>query len=80
MPWRRPKLDGVDFKNISMKQNHMLVMNFEEEVKMTIWDCASLKSLSSDRFNFKFIKASWEIMKKDIMEFVVEFYNHGTFP
>lgn len=33
-----------------------------------------------DGFNFKFIKASWDTLKKEVLAFVMEFHNIGTFP
>lgn len=40
----RPRLDGVNFKQISKEENHMLIVQFgEQEIKKTIWECDSKK-------------------------------------
>ena len=60
----RPKLDGVRFKIISLKDNLSLLTKFKErEVKEAVWECGSSKSLGLDDFNFSFIKAFWDFIK-----------------
>jgi len=45
----RPKLDGVQFKQLSLLENSRLLAQFlEEEVKEAIWDCGDLKSPGPD--------------------------------
>nr|KYP51174.1 LINE-1 reverse transcriptase isogeny [Cajanus cajan] len=78
--WVRPSLDGVLFQQITREDNLMLVAKFdEEEVKEAVWDCASLKSPGPDGLNFKFIKAFWEVMKKEFLVFLEEFHTTGKF-
>lgn len=38
------------------------------------------KSSNLDGFNFKFIKASWDFIKIEVLAFVAEFHNFGTYP
>uniref|UniRef100_A0A151UDA1 Uncharacterized protein n=1 Tax=Cajanus cajan TaxID=3821 RepID=A0A151UDA1_CAJCA len=77
----RHKLDKVQFKKISYSQNHKLIFEFEEEeIKQVVWDCGSSKSPRSNGFNFKFLKAFWDIMKGDIFHFVKEFHTNGKLP
>ena len=78
--WERPRLDGVKFKSISQQENDPLVARFEEEeVRATMWDCSSAKSLELDGPNFKFIKEFWDIVKIDMLRFLDEFYANGVF-
>lgn len=77
----RPKLDGVDFKQISIEDNMVLIVEFEvEEMKEAIWDCSNDKSPISNGLIFLFIKEFWELLKGDIWRFLVEFHKHGVFP
>ncbi|GLU18032.1 hypothetical protein SLE2022_343540 [Rubroshorea leprosula] len=76
--WKRPKLDGVNFKQVSQADNELLTGVFsEEEVKEAVWDCDSSKSPGPDGFNFRFIKEMWEDIKKEVVAFIQEFHNHG---
>ncbi|GKV31918.1 hypothetical protein SLEP1_g40572 [Rubroshorea leprosula] len=52
--WQWPKLDGINFKQISYKDNEFLMTPFfEEEIKHAVWDCDSTKSPGPDGFNFR---------------------------
>lgn len=42
-----------------------------------MWNCETVNALGPDGFNFKFIKEMWEILKEDIMGFVIDFHKHG---
>ncbi|GKV16208.1 hypothetical protein SLEP1_g26884 [Rubroshorea leprosula] len=76
--WQRPKLDGINFKQLSHTDNELLMAKFsKEEVKNTVWDCEPTKSPRPDGFNFKFIKTMWEDIKHDIIGFAQEFHEHG---
>ncbi|GKV07790.1 hypothetical protein SLEP1_g19511 [Rubroshorea leprosula] len=75
---RRPKLDGINFKQLSHEDNETLMAEFTEvEVKNAVWDCEPTKSPGPDGFNFKFIKAMWEDIKEDIMGYIQEFHERG---
>ncbi|GKV04742.1 hypothetical protein SLEP1_g16855 [Rubroshorea leprosula] len=77
--WKRPKLDGVSFKQISQEDNELLTKVFsEEEVKEAVWDCDSAKSPGPDGFNFRFIKEMWEVIKPEVIAFIQEFHKHGV--
>ncbi|GKV22646.1 hypothetical protein SLEP1_g32498 [Rubroshorea leprosula] len=74
----RPKIEGAEFKMISETQNPFLIAPFtEKEIKLAIWDCDSTKAPGPDGFNFNFIKRNWEVIKKDITEFIQEFHDKG---
>jgi hypothetical protein len=51
-----------------------------EEVKEVIWSSDSSKCLGPDGFNFKFLKVCWDIIKDDIMEFLIEFFGNARLP
>nr|GFA04876.1 RNA-directed DNA polymerase, eukaryota, reverse transcriptase zinc-binding domain protein [Tanacetum cinerariifolium] len=44
-----------------------------EEVKITVWDCGINKAPSPNGFSFAFVKKRWDLLKKDIFEFVDSF-------
>ncbi|GKV47542.1 hypothetical protein SLEP1_g54439 [Rubroshorea leprosula] len=76
--WKRPKLDGVSFKQVSQADNELLTRVFsEEEIKEAIWDCDSSKSPGPDGFNFRFIKEMCEDIKPEVIAFIREFHKHG---
>ncbi|GJY03743.1 RNA-directed DNA polymerase, eukaryota, reverse transcriptase zinc-binding domain protein, partial [Tanacetum coccineum] len=51
-----------------------------EEVKFAVWDCGSNKAPGPDGFSFAFVKKYWDLLKKDIFEFVDLFLASGTMP
>ncbi|GKV25193.1 hypothetical protein SLEP1_g34663 [Rubroshorea leprosula] len=76
--WKRPKLYGINFKQISGADNELLTATFsEKEIKEAIWECGSSKAPGPDGFNFSFIKEMWEDIKVEIINFVQEFYKTG---
>ncbi|GKV27047.1 hypothetical protein SLEP1_g36255 [Rubroshorea leprosula] len=76
--WQRPRLDGINFNQLSQTNNESLTAVFsEEEIKNAVWDCDSTKSPGLDGFNFRFIKAMWEDIKQDITSFAQEFHKNG---
>ncbi|GKV25907.1 hypothetical protein SLEP1_g35285 [Rubroshorea leprosula] len=76
--WQRPKLDGINFRQIDEADNESLMAAFsEEEIKNAVWDCESSKSPGPDGFNFKFVKCMWEDIKSEIASFIREFQEHG---
>ncbi|GKV45492.1 hypothetical protein SLEP1_g52564 [Rubroshorea leprosula] len=76
--WQRPKLDGINFRQLADKDNDFLMAKFtEEEIQNVVWDCDSTKSPGLDGFNFRFIKTMWEEIKQGVIGFVLEFHEHG---
>ncbi|GKU99298.1 hypothetical protein SLEP1_g12166 [Rubroshorea leprosula] len=77
--WRRPKLDGIHFRQITKTDNEFLTTTFsKQEIKEAIWNCDPSKSPRPDGFNFKFIMTMWDVIKTDIFNFVWEFQQHGN--
>lgn len=78
--WNRPVLDGIDFKQLSHSDSSALTAPFtEEEIKLAVWGCGNGKSPGPDGFNFKFIKAFWNLMKREVCDFIHEFHRTGKF-
>ncbi|XP_057518489.1 uncharacterized protein LOC130799411 [Amaranthus tricolor] len=48
-----------------------------EEVKKAVWACGIDKAPGFDRYNFKFIREMWEVIKDEIYESVMEFFIAG---
>ncbi|GKV26410.1 hypothetical protein SLEP1_g35723 [Rubroshorea leprosula] len=48
--WKRPKLDGISFKQITKEDNELLTVAFlEQEIKEAIWNCDSSKAPGSSK-------------------------------
>ncbi|GKU90664.1 hypothetical protein SLEP1_g4631 [Rubroshorea leprosula] len=76
--WSRPTLQGLTFKTISDNDRSMLTQPFtEEEVKEAVWNCDNTKAPRPDGFNFGFLKAQWEVIKEDVLKFLMDFHKNG---
>lgn len=51
-----------------------------EDLKVAVWNCDGNKSPGPDGFNFNFIKAHWDLLKDDILGFVLEFQQNARLP
>jgi hypothetical protein len=72
--WDRPRLDGVDFKQLSSGDVGELEVDFvEREVAEVIELSDGNKSPGPDGFNFTFFKKFWEVTKREIMRLFHEF-------
>ncbi|CAJ2628008.1 unnamed protein product [Trifolium pratense] len=77
----RPNLDGIQFKTLSESDNFFLLAPFStDEVRDVVWSCDGNKCPGPDGFNFNFLKACWDILKDDIMNFLHEFHRYATLP
>lgn len=73
---QRPNLDGVELKKLFLEDMISLEVPFgEEEVKEVFWQSANDKSPCNDGFNMNFFKACWDILKKDILNSIKEFFH-----
>jgi len=73
----RPSIANLNFRTLSMAEGVGLIKPFSlDEVKATVWDCDSFKSLGPDGINFDFIKDFWHELKDEIMRFVSEFHRN----
>lgn len=48
-----------------------------EEIKNVVWACGVDKATGFDGYNFKFIREFRDVVKDEIYEFVLEFFNSG---
>ncbi|PNY01857.1 cysteine-rich receptor-like protein kinase, partial [Trifolium pratense] len=77
----RPNLNGIHFQSLSAEDNILLMAPFSlEEVREVIWCSDGNKCPGPDGFNFNFLKACWDIIKGDIMEFLSEFHGNAFLP
>ncbi|GKB55750.1 putative RNA-directed DNA polymerase, eukaryota, reverse transcriptase zinc-binding domain protein [Tanacetum coccineum] len=51
-----------------------------EEIKEAVWDCGSSKAASPDGFSFAFVKKYWDIIKKDLHDFINSFFTSCDMP
>nr|GEV70261.1 RNA-directed DNA polymerase, eukaryota, reverse transcriptase zinc-binding domain protein [Tanacetum cinerariifolium] len=51
-----------------------------EEVKRTVWDCGTNKSLGPDGFSFEFYRKYWTTIDDDVFQAVRDFFVNGQFP
>ncbi|GKV50356.1 hypothetical protein SLEP1_g57064 [Rubroshorea leprosula] len=76
--WDRPKLGGLQFKQLNEEDSVWLEREVSaEEVKQVVWDCGGDKSPGPDGFSFHIIKSIWNVIEKDIVDFVQEFSRNG---
>ncbi|GKV48276.1 hypothetical protein SLEP1_g55098 [Rubroshorea leprosula] len=76
--WKRPTLEGLNFKSISEANRCMLTQPFtEDEVKLVVWSCDSSKAPGLDGFSFGLLKNEWEVIKVDVMKFLTDFHKNG---
>jgi hypothetical protein len=75
----RPTLDGIPFESLSETDNCLLLEPLSsDEVCEVIWNCDGNKCSGSDGFNF--LKACWEIVLVDVLDFFHEFHDCTIIP
>ncbi|GJX71516.1 RNA-directed DNA polymerase, eukaryota [Tanacetum coccineum] len=68
-------------KTLSVDQQADLEMEVSrEEIKRAVWNCGSDKSPGPDGFTFGFYRRYWKIVEKEVVEAVIYFFSHGSFP
>jgi len=73
----RPSMDDLHFRSLSYREGAGFIKPFSiDEVKEPVWDCDNFKCLGPDGITFGFIEEFWDILKEDVMCFLVEF--HGN--
>jgi len=74
----RPSMEGLHFHTLSHVEGVSLIQPFlVEEVKSAVWDCENFKCPGPDGISFGFIKDFWDILKVDVMRFLLEFHRNG---
>ncbi|GKA39306.1 RNA-directed DNA polymerase, eukaryota, reverse transcriptase zinc-binding domain protein, partial [Tanacetum coccineum] len=51
-----------------------------EEIKEAVWDCGSSKAPGPDGFSIAFVKKIWDIIKKDLHNFIISFFASCDMP
>ena len=68
----------MQFCSLSFREGVGLIIIFTvEEVKAAVWDYDNYKCLGPDGISFGFIKVFWDILKDDLMRFLLEFHGNG---
>ncbi|GKA06915.1 RNA-directed DNA polymerase, eukaryota, partial [Tanacetum coccineum] len=74
----KPCFNSPLFHNLSSSDASYLESNISlNEIKAAVWDCDGSKVPGPDGFNFKFIRAYWEILKNDFLICIKHFENTG---
>jgi len=74
----RPSMAGLHFRSLSHAEGGGLVKPFSlDEVKATMWDCDNFKCPGPYSIYFGFIKEFCDILKDNVMLFIVEFHRNG---
>jgi len=74
----RPSMDGLQFHLLSCREGAALIKPFwTDEVKDVVWDCDNFKCLGPEGITFGFIEEFWDMLKEDVMRFLVEFHRNG---
>ncbi|KAK2647648.1 hypothetical protein Ddye_015137 [Dipteronia dyeriana] len=77
--WRRPSIENINLKKSGEWESARLEEAFSlEEVWEAVRNCDGDKVPGPDGLNFNFIKANWEAIKDDIMDFFMKFHNDGS--
>ncbi|GJY53364.1 RNA-directed DNA polymerase, eukaryota, reverse transcriptase zinc-binding domain protein [Tanacetum coccineum] len=58
----------------SMDRDYLERLVTHEEIKKAVWDCGSSKAPGPDGFSFAFVKKYWDIIKKDLHDFINSFF------
>jgi hypothetical protein len=71
----------VDFQQLSLEDNLHLIAPFTvDEIKEAVWSCDGNKSPGPDGFNLNFFKSCWNVLEKDIVDFMNEFHTNSKLP
>lgn len=77
----RPLFTGLNFRTLSDEQASFLTAPFSRlEIDSAVDSCNAQKAPGPDGFNFRFIKASWEVIKNDIYGIIEDFYHSSCLP
>ncbi|GJT34461.1 putative RNA-directed DNA polymerase, eukaryota, reverse transcriptase zinc-binding domain protein [Tanacetum coccineum] len=64
----------------SMDRDYLERLVIHEEIKEAVWDYGSSKALGPDGFSFAFVKKYWDIIKKDLHNFINSFFASCDMP
>ncbi|GJT95774.1 putative RNA-directed DNA polymerase, eukaryota, reverse transcriptase zinc-binding domain protein [Tanacetum coccineum] len=63
-----------------MDRDYLERLVTHEEIKEAVWDCGSSKAPGPDGFSFAFVKKYWDIIKKDLYDFINSFFASCDMP
>ncbi|KAK3219593.1 hypothetical protein Dsin_013563 [Dipteronia sinensis] len=72
------RLDEQKWRQISKERMKLEVEFLKDEVWKALSECDGNKAPGSDGLNLNFIKANWELIKGDFMNFLHTFYHDGS--
>ncbi|GJV92737.1 hypothetical protein Tco_1540550, partial [Tanacetum coccineum] len=64
----------------SMDRDYLERLVTHEKIKEAVWDFGSSKAPGPDRFSFAFVKKYWDIIKKDLHDFINSFFASCDMP
>ncbi|GJW84093.1 hypothetical protein Tco_0157238, partial [Tanacetum coccineum] len=64
----------------SMDQDYLERLVTLEEIKESVWDYGSSKALGPDGFSFAFVKKYWDIIQKDLYDFINSLFASSELP
>ena len=77
-PNLRPSMAALNFRTLPPIDGACLVRPFiVEEIKGAVWEIDSYKCPGPDGFTFGFFKDFWDILKDDVLRFMVECHRNG---
>lgn len=76
----RPTFSSYNFLHLADHQINSLKAPFSvEEIKSAVWACEGSKATGPDGFTFTFIRAHWDTIKEEIINFIKDFEKNGFF-
>jgi len=68
------RFGNIEFSSLTLDDNTTFTSHItESKIREVVWQCEESKTLQLDKFNFNFIKSSWEFLKYDIIQ-VTNYY------
>nr|GFD09538.1 transposase, MuDR [Tanacetum cinerariifolium] len=63
-----------DNAGLGTNEDYLERLVTHEEIKEAVWDCGSSKAPGPDGFSFAFVKKYWDIIRKDLHDFIHSFF------
>ncbi|KAK2660328.1 hypothetical protein Ddye_006861 [Dipteronia dyeriana] len=71
---KKAETEGLNLKRLTEDERLTLEVDFDiEEMRSALCSCNKSKAPGSDRSNQEFVKANWEVIRDDFMDFLNEF-------
>ncbi|KAK2639695.1 hypothetical protein Ddye_027490 [Dipteronia dyeriana] len=76
--WNHPSIIGLNFMGLKDSEREALKVGFsEEEVWAVVCSCDGNQTPGPDDLNLDFVKANWNAIQVDLMNFIHEFHRNG---